>query len=817
MLRTEKALIVLISLCLALSAGSFCPIVYAVQEMEEHRPNSGVNKHADTLKSGESANYVNNANDDDLTRKNDGSMEKAGGDARTEEATAATEAELQEKRQLMYEIEEYISSLHKTFDFLHKKKLDRIPGSTGKKDDPIIVLNLLGKEKQLKELVDTLTETKAALAKIEADYSANKDKLSVEVLRKYHGILQKATRRINELYQAVAGKNKGGDFATREGLWYLDPNPPIEGYPKNAEEDDKFDAMDRYFYISNDNTGEGLDATIKNFTVERKKYDKKSITFLITFNKDGGPWIGGGFGWKNGVVNLCLPLSKNEANHVKIIEREYDKNNGKLNFQKEVTAIDAENEHGCSNIHGCYGILENKTVTKTDSTGKEYKEMDKSTDFYREESFYTNTDTLRKNGILDPGVKTAAETVSGYLNNGIFKTAWRVTRPVKQDTFFTWEVTFPIDSYNGIDPSDTPIGVTFSNRAGKYQRSIWHGPFGMRGRHFLKRPETIYVRNKHKLTQAERKEVKDKVFESTIKYYKSDPKYNDKVILSELTDAHSHDRDPKIPEKQQKNYMHVRENGDVGVKFPDYTFRFLHNNDPAYTEEDHKKPIMNCCEKDCSLGPDHRPVLTLKEERKITDPPYGKAQNSQPIDPRRAPVIFAYDKENQFDNDSYGKPNFNALTYEGYSEGDSADGKFFKGKLPNGLKIENVTKNDSFKPGDGYRACTRYETKVTGQVKGIEWKPGETQKVYNLKFRSEDKWYNKDPNVKGVDGDYTKNFAECQITIVVQKDLAIIPVGNDLSGKAVWQGISSFSALTGALILYRRKHRSVAGSSRRCL
>ena len=122
MLRTEKALIVLISLCLALSAGSFCPIVYAVQEMEEHRPNSGVNKHADTLKSGESANYVNNANDDDLTRKNDGSMEKAGGDARTEEATAATEAELQEKRQLMYEIEEYISSLHKTFDFLHKKK-----------------------------------------------------------------------------------------------------------------------------------------------------------------------------------------------------------------------------------------------------------------------------------------------------------------------------------------------------------------------------------------------------------------------------------------------------------------------------------------------------------------------------------------------------------------------------------------------------------------------------------------------------------------------------------------------------------------------
>ncbi|WP_025729196.1 putative Ig domain-containing protein [Atopobacter phocae] len=119
-----------------------------------------------------------------------------------------------------------------------------------------------------------------------------------------------------------------------------------------------------------------------------------------------------------------------------------------------------------------------------------------------------------------------------------------------------------------------PLGVTIQNMGYRYVRTLMTGSFGIVNRHELKRPEKItYVKNKNNLTETEKLEVKNKIIEETLKYYKNKQ--------PELTKEQA-----ELLAANDNNQIQITSNGAMYISWQDGTVSVLRDVNKYIVQKD---------------------------------------------------------------------------------------------------------------------------------------------------------------------------------------------------------------------------------------
>lgn len=308
------------------------------------------------------------------------------------------------------------------------------------------------------------------------------------------------------------------------------------------------------------------------------------------------------------------------------------------------------------------------------------------------------------------------------------------------------------ESYENL--AQLPFGVDWSDRGAAIEANWQHrymfvGPFGGASRHRLQTPPMTYVEDTEHLKVDEKKEVLNKIYNTTLAYYKnkgSDPRkagypYGDPFLVAQ----EEYERATKeLEEAKNNSRILIKDNGACEVTWKDGTKSYLNN------VEDYIAKLVPGMEKDYEMK---------------VDPPYQEVNEHEPIKDIKV---------------SLGGKEIELNTPEGYI--------FDKPKLPAGLKFDASDPFDSLS-----------DWVITGTItEKIDWdKEGKDYKDYTIKVRGYPD-YNNDNHI----------YVSATVYIRVKRDISQIPVGVQTTANG--SGYKFLLLLAGAGLLtssIQRKQR----------
>lgn len=308
------------------------------------------------------------------------------------------------------------------------------------------------------------------------------------------------------------------------------------------------------------------------------------------------------------------------------------------------------------------------------------------------------------------------------------------------------------ESYENL--AQLPFGVDWSDRGAAIEANWQHrymfvGPFGGASRHRLQTPPMTYVEDTEHLKVDEKKEVLNKIYNTTLAYYKnkgSDPRKSgypegDPFLVAQ----EEYERATKELEEAKNNgRILIKDNGACEVTWKDGTKSYLNN------VEDYIAKLVPGMEKDYEMK---------------VDPPYQEVNEHEPIKDIKV---------------SLGGKEIELNTPEGYI--------FDKPKLPAGLKFDASDPFDSLS-----------DWVITGTItEKIDWdKEGKDYKDYTIEVRGYPD-YNNDNHI----------YVSATVYIRVKRDISQIPVGVQTTANS--SGYKFLLLLAGAGLLtssIRRKQR----------
>lgn len=308
------------------------------------------------------------------------------------------------------------------------------------------------------------------------------------------------------------------------------------------------------------------------------------------------------------------------------------------------------------------------------------------------------------------------------------------------------------ESYENL--AQLPFGVDWSDRGAAIEANWQHrymfvGPFGGASRHRLQTPPMTYVEDTEHLKVDEKKEVLNKIYNTTLAYYKnkgSDPRKSgypegDPFLVAQ----EEYERATKeLEEAKNNSRILIKDNGACEVTWKDGTKSYLNN------VEDYIAKLVPGMEKDYEMK---------------VDPPYQEVNEHEPIKDIKV---------------SLGGKEIELNTPEGYI--------FDKPKLPAGLKFDASDPFDSLS-----------DWVITGTItEKIDWdKEGKDYKDYTIKVRGYPD-YNNDNHI----------YVSATVYIRVKRDISQIPVGVQTTANG--SGYKFLLLLAGAGLLtssIQRKQR----------
>ena len=308
------------------------------------------------------------------------------------------------------------------------------------------------------------------------------------------------------------------------------------------------------------------------------------------------------------------------------------------------------------------------------------------------------------------------------------------------------------ESYENL--AQLPFGVDWSDRGAAIEANWQHrymfvGPFGGASRHRLQTPPMTYVEDTEHLKAAEKAEVLDKIYKTTLAYYKNrgtNPRkagypFGDPFLIAQ----EEFERAVKELEEAKNNgRILIKDNGACEVTWKDGTKSYLNN------VEDYIAKLVPGMEKDYEMK---------------VDPPYQEVNEHEPIKDIKV---------------SLGGKEIELNTPEGYI--------FDKPKLPAGLKFDASDPFDSLS-----------DWVITGTItEKIDWdKEGKDYKDYTIEVRGYPD-YNNDNHI----------YVSATVYIRVKRDISQIPVGVQTTANS--SGYKFLLLLAGAGLLtssIRRKQR----------
>lgn len=308
------------------------------------------------------------------------------------------------------------------------------------------------------------------------------------------------------------------------------------------------------------------------------------------------------------------------------------------------------------------------------------------------------------------------------------------------------------ESYENL--AQLPFGVDWSDRGAAIEANWQHrymfvGPFGGASRHRLQTPPMTYVEDTEHLKVDEKKEVLNKIYNTTLAYYKnkgSDPRkagypYGDPFLVAQ----EEYERATKeLEEAKNNSRILIKDNGACEVTWKDGTKSYLNN------VEDYIAKLVPGMEKDYEMK---------------VDPPYQEVNEHEPIKDIKV---------------SLGGKEIELNTPEDYI--------FDKPKLPAGLKFDASDPFDSLS-----------DWVITGTItEKIDWdKEGKDYKDYTIEVRGYPD-YNNDNHI----------YVSATVYIRVKRDISQIPVGVQTTANG--SGYKFLLLLAGAGLLtssIQRKQR----------
>lgn len=305
------------------------------------------------------------------------------------------------------------------------------------------------------------------------------------------------------------------------------------------------------------------------------------------------------------------------------------------------------------------------------------------------------------------------------------------------------------ESYENL--AQLPFGVDWSDRGAAIEANWQHqymfvGPFGGASRHRLQTPPMTYVEDTEHLKVDEKKEVLNKIYNTTLAYYKnkgSDPRKSgypegDPFLVAQ----EEYERATKeLEEAKNNSRILIKDNGACEVTWKDGTKSYLNN------VEDYIAKLVPGMEKDYEMK---------------VDPPYQEVNEHEPIKDIKV---------------SLGGKEIELNTPEGYI--------FDKPKLPAGLKFDASDPFDSLS-----------DWVITGTItEKIDWdKEGKDYKDYTIKVRGYPD-YNNDNHI----------YVSATVYIRVKRDISQIPVGVQTTANG--SGYKFLLLLAGAGLLTSSIHR----------
>lgn len=487
-------------------------------------------------------------------------------------------------------------------------------------------------------------------------------------------------------------------------------------------------AWDKNYTVFAGSSQEQLENAKQAFNIERViDYKNRTITWKVTVYNNGRN--------KGSEISFWLPSKQGY-----VLSEEYS--NDGLNFKP------------ISDKWPSYDIESYKT----------------SSDFYNKGSHGDPNDIVKLKKphkfthIVEKWVYNPLEKVGGANNPVIESLKWQFDKGeigryyslaragIARNSKYVFKFVTKHESYENL--AQLPFGVDWSDRGAAIEANWQHrymfvGPFGGASRHRLQTPPMTYVEDTEHLKAAEKAEVLDKIYKTTLAYYKNrgtNPRkagypFGDPFLIAQ----EEFERAVKELEEAKNNgRILIKDNGACEVTWKDGTKSYLNN------VEDYIAKLQPGVKRDFKME---------------INPPYQEVNEHEPIKDIKV---------------SLGGKEIELNTPEGYI--------FDKPKLPAGLKFDASDPFDSLS-----------DWVITGTItEKIDWdKEGKDYKDYTIEVRGYPD-YNNDNHI----------YVSATVYIRVKRDISQIPVGVQTTANG--SGYKFLLLLAGAGLLtssIQRKQR----------